>query len=124
MLINQNFSIPADDDAIVSFVVDESVVDITTLQGSEIWWNVYPMQYACPVPGQPALITKTNQGGSLDIEIPASPALTFYVSIYRADTIALLRNYYHEARILNPQQQLVTVAVGIMTVLPSEGRPA
>ena len=121
MLINQDFSIPADDDAIVSFFVDESVVDITTLQGSQIWWNVYPMQFACPVPGAPALITKTT--GDASITIPTSPELTFYVEIVRDDTIDMLRNYYHEARILNPQQQLVTVTVGIMTVLPTEGRP-
>jgi hypothetical protein len=120
MLINQNFSIPADDDAYVSFTVDESVKDIITLVGSTIWWNVFPMQYACPVPGQPAVIAKTTP---LDVQIPESPALTFYVQIFRADTVNLLRNYYHEARVLNHQQQLVTVTVGVMTVLPSEGRP-
>jgi hypothetical protein len=121
MLTQQNFSIPADDDAYVSFLVDESVVDITTLQGSQIWWNVYPMQFACPVPDEPAVIAKTSQSG--DIIIPESPALSFFVQIYEADTIGLLRNYYHEARVLNAQQQLVTVAVGVMTVLPTEGRP-
>ena len=121
MLINQNFSIPADDDAYVSFTVDESVVDILTLVGSTIWWNVYPMQFACPIPDVPAVIAKTSTTG--DIIIPESPALTFYVQIFEADTVGLLRNYYHEARILNQQQQLVTVTVGVMTVLPSEGRP-
>jgi hypothetical protein len=41
-----------------------------------------------------------------------------------ADTVNLLRNYYHEATVTDEDGKPITVAHGIVTVLGTENSPA
>jgi hypothetical protein len=47
---------------------------------------------------------------------------TLEIPLVSADTISLLRNFYHEATVIDPVRGRITVAMGIMTVLGTENR--
>lgn len=117
MPIIQNFSIPAGDSADINFDVDPD--DGASLVGSIIYWRVFEQSHGVPVAGEDPLIEKYTDNG---LQITDPDLGKFTVEIEPDDTIELLRNYYHEARIKDVDDNWVTVTVGIMTVTPTEVR--
>jgi hypothetical protein len=109
----QNFSIPAGYNEVLTFDVDPAVTE--TLVGMTISWRVYEQQFGIPA-GDP-ILEKTSP----DIVGTDSP-LSFTVQMFTADTVNLLRNYYHEATITDGVGEVVGGALGIMTVTETENR--
>jgi len=116
----QNFSIPADNDAVVTFLISSDVVG-DTLSGCIVYWNAYEQELGLPTVGVEPVIAKSSLSGH-GIEILESPPMTFQVVIDAADSVDLLRNYYHEATIVDEFGDTNTVTVGIMTVTGTENR--
>ena len=117
-LTPQNFAIPAGYNEVVTFDVNPAVTP--TLQDTTILWRVYEQQFGIPVAlpsGAPVL-----EKSGADIT-PIDSPLSFEVQLYTADTINLLRNYYHEATILNAAGEVIGGSWGIMTVTETEYRP-
>lgn len=117
MPIIQNFSIPAGNDADLNFDVGPD--DGISLVGSQIYWRVYEQMNGLPVPGTDPIIEKTTDNG---LQVTDPDAQLFTVRINKADTIDRLRNYYHEANIVDVDGNDVTVTMGIMTVTGTENR--
>ena len=111
----QNFSIPAGYNEIITFDVNPYITP--SLQNTTIWWRVYEESIAIPV-GSPILIKSSNDGSVIGLDSP----LSFTVQMYSHDTIALLRNYYHEATILNALGETIGGSFGIMTVIETMNR--
>jgi hypothetical protein len=116
----QNFSIAAGDVVEIPVLIDPSFA--LTLDGATIWWRAYEQEYSNPTPDTPAVVTKGTDKSPPDISVPGSPPDTFIFDLLEADTIGLLRNYYHEATVIDVDGNRSTVMVGIMTVLPTENR--
>jgi hypothetical protein len=117
----QNFSIPADNDVAVEINVDPDV-NLTTLSGSTVYWNAYPMQFAVPVPGQPPVISYSTTAGNI-VLLPSPPPTSCQLKINSHDTVGLLRNYYHETTLVDLFGHKSTLNIGVMTVTESENRP-
>lgn len=120
----QNFTLPAGDTATIPVTIDPATLgnfdwDDETMQA---WWEVYDQAYGVPAPGVNPIIVKTNLSGS-SLIIPDSPSYTFLIEMVTADTIGLLRNYYHEATIIDVNGVRITPFSGIMTITPTENRP-
>ena len=109
----QNFSIPAGFNETITFDVNSALTN--TLDGMTIWWRAYDQQFG--IPAESPIIEKTSP----DIVSTDSP-LSFTVQMHTADTISLLRNYYHEATIIDPFGEVIGVSSGIMTVTATENR--
>lgn len=119
MLDPQNFSVYAGND--VEITVDIDPDDGITLLGAEIVWKVYEQAHGLPVAGVDAVIEKSNgSGGTITVEDPDTQVLT--IPLEPDDTLNLLRNYYHEATVIDPDRGTITIANGIMTVLGTENR--
>ena len=118
MPITQNFSIPAGDSVDINFDVDPD--EGGSLIGSTIYWRAYEQESGLPVAGSEPVIEKVLDDG---IQIVNPDTLQFVVELDRADTVNLLRNYYHEATIKDQDDNWVTVTLGIMTVTGTENRP-
>jgi hypothetical protein len=119
MLDPQNFSVSAGNDVEITLDIDPD--DGITLVGANIVWNVYEQKYGQPVAGVDAVIQKSNGvGGTIVVEDPDTQKLK--IPLVPSDTIDLLRNYYHEATVIDPDRGTITVAEGIMTVLGTENR--
>lgn len=117
MPIIQNFSIPAGDDVDVNFDVDPD--DGASLVGATIYWRVYEQEFGQPIAGADAVLEKVLDDG---IQVTDPDAGQFVVEIAADDTVDMLRNYYHEARIKDVDGNWVTVTTGIMTVTGTEIR--
>lgn len=111
----QNFTIVAGYNQVLTFNVDPAVTP--SLVDTVIWWRVYEQVVGIPVAGSSPIIVKTDP----DIVSLDSP-LSFLVQMKTADTINLLRNYCHEATILNALNEVIGGSYGIMTVIPSVNR--
>ena len=118
MPIIQNFSVPAGDDVDLTFDIDDDTAIV--LSGATIFWNAYEQIQGVPDKTKP-VINKSSVSGD-GIEIPASPDDIFVVSLVEADTLELLRNYYHEAKIVDANGNHTTVTIGVMTVTETEFR--
>ena len=116
--IVQNFSIPADDDVELDFTLVPTG-QIILGPGSEIFFDAYESQFGAPIPGVDPVIVKVLDHG---IEITDPDLLTFTVTILRADTAGLLRNYYYEVRIVDAAGLSITTTIGILTVTGTEIR--
>jgi hypothetical protein len=116
----QNFSVPADNDHDVIFTITSSASS-DTLDGSTVYWRVFEQMMGSPTPAVPPVISKSSQSGD-GVTILPSPPMTFVVSLSKVDTAALLRNYYHEATVVDEIGNIDTVTVGVMTVTPTENR--
>lgn len=111
----QNFSLLAGDDETVTFTVDQtSGIDIR-LSGMLIEWKVF-LQDNGVVSNETPLISKTLTDGIVIVPSPEG----FVVTIARADTLGLLGNYYHEAKVIDGLGDYTTVTQGIMTVLEAQ----
>ena len=113
----QNFSVPAGDGVDLNWDVDPDAG--VSLIGADIIWRAYEQEFGLPVAGSDPVISKRLDDG---IQIDDPTALTFTVTIDRADTVGLLRNYYHEATVISEEGIWVTVTVGAMTVTQTENR--
>jgi hypothetical protein len=113
----QNFTIAAGYNQIITFNVNPAVTP--SLVDTTIWWRVYEQAFGIPT-GEP-IIQKSSLDSPSDVIGLDSP-LSFLVQLYTADTIDLLRNYYHEATILNALQEVIGGSFGIMTVTETENR--
>jgi hypothetical protein len=117
MPVIQHFSVPAGDSCTINFDVDPN--DSVTLDNTEIIWEVFAQIHGIPDFEVDPVLTKTLNHG---IEVTDSGHLRFAVTLERADTLALLRNYYHEAKLIDQDNNHVTVTYGIMTVTQTEIR--
>jgi|SRR6516162_3072619 hypothetical protein len=115
----QNFSIPAGYNELLIFTVSPIVVP--SLVGTVIVWRVYEEALGIPT-GAPILSKSTLDSPTGDV-VPLESPLSFTVQMYTADTINLLRNYYHEATIYNAVNEVIGGSWGIMTVTMTENRP-
>jgi hypothetical protein len=113
-LTPQNFSIPAGYNEVITFDVDPAVTP--SLQGMVVWWRVYEQHFG--IPDSVPIIEK-----ALPDIISIDSPLSFTVQLYTADTISLLRNYYHEATIADAMGEVIGGSFGIMTVTATENRP-
>jgi len=110
MPVTQNFSVPAGDAAELNF--DCSPDDVgTTLLGSTVYWCVYEQE--CGVASGDAIVKKVLDHG---LQIIDPTDLTFQVILREIDTVDLSGNYYHEAFIVDEDEAIITVTIGIMTV--------
>jgi len=121
MLDPQNFSVQAGD--VTDVFIDIDPDDEVSLVGSQIFWSVYAQALGQPLAGVDPVIEKNNlDGGTIVIVDPDTQKLK--IPLETADTIGLLRNYYHETTVQNPDGTgRITVAIGYMTVLGTENRP-
>ncbi len=117
MPIMQNFSLPAGDAADINFDVDPDAGQ--TLMGSMIYWEMFEQKHGVPVPGVDPVVRKVLDDG---LQITDPDELKFTVSLQRADTIGLLRNYYHEAKVVDVDGNHVTVTQGVATITQTEIR--
>lgn len=109
----QNFTIAAGYNQIITFNVDPAVTP--SLVDTTILWRVYEQQFGIPIAGSAPIIEKPGVG----IDTP----LSFTVQLETVDTIDLLRNYYHEATIINALDEMIGGSFGIMTIIATENRP-
>jgi hypothetical protein len=121
MLDPQNFTVYAENRTVISINIDPD--DDITLVGAVITWCVYEQELGQPVANASPVLTKTNgDGGTVVVTDPDAQILE--IPLEAADTAGLLRNYYHECTVQDPDRGEITVAQGIMTVLGTENRPA
>lgn len=119
MLDPQNFSIEAYSDTVVVLDIDPD--DGITLVGAEIQWCMYEQEFGLPLPGvDPVLVKSNGDGGTIVVDDPVTQRL--HIPITPSDTVGLLRNYYHEATVVDPTRGRIPVAKGIVTVLGTENR--
>jgi len=117
----QNFPIPAGYNEIITFDVNPAVTP--TLQDTVIWWRVYEEQFGIPIAGSAPIIVKSSLESPTPTIIGYDSPLSFTVQMFTEDTLELLRNYYHEATILNFANEMLGGSFGIMTVLDTRNRP-
>src|SRR6266404_2510707 len=110
--IIQNFSIPADDDVELDFTL-LPISGVTLGPGTQIFFYVYNSEFGSPVPGELPILTKVLDHG---IEITDPDKKQFSVVIARADTVAMLRNYYYEVKVVDINHLAVTTTVGTLTI--------
>lgn len=115
----QNFTIPAGYNEVIIFDVNPAITD--SFNGLTVWWRVYGQTLG--IPTTTAIIEKNSlQSPAAGISTLDSP-LSFAVQMMTEDTIDLLRNYYHEASIVDATNQVIGGSFGIMTVTATENRP-
>lgn len=119
MLNPQNFSVNAGNDTIITIDIDPD--DGITLVGATIEWKVYEQALGQPTAGVDPVISKDN-GVDGTIVVTDPDTQTLEIPLLPADTVSLLRNYYHEATVVDLTRGTITIAVGIMTVLGTENR--
>lgn len=107
-------SVPAGDHVIV---VLASPIDLAAMDS--VVWQVFAQQFGVPDPAVDPLITKTTDGHGVDV---MSPPDQIAVTLLEADTVGLLRNYYHEATALDGSGNRYTLVTGTFTVTQTENR--
>jgi hypothetical protein len=114
----QNFSIPAGYNEVITFDVNPAVTP--TLVDTTIVWRVYPEMFGIPnfgAPGTPPIIEKSSASTPPADIVGIDSPLSFTVQMHTADTLTMLRNYYHEASILDAAGEIIGGSWGIMTVV-------
>ena len=117
----QNFSIPRGNSMDVTVNIETDVVG-ETLEGADVYWSAWEQQHGVVLTDSsgnrlPPLIQKSVSSG---LTVPGSPPMEFVISFDQADTVGLLGNVYHEAEVVDPLGNHVTVMQGIMTVTEAE----
>jgi hypothetical protein len=119
MMTPQNFSIPAGYNEIITFTVNPAITP--SLVGTTIFWRVYEEALGLPQ-GSPIISKSTLDSPTPDIVPSDSPGPMFTVQMYSADTLGLLRNYAHEASIMNALGEVIGGSWGIMCVTETMNR--
>ena len=119
MMTPQNFSIPAGYNQVITFMVDPFVTP--SLMDCKIFWKVYSQFQG--IPGSQLFISKSSLDSPTPDIVGLDSPLSFTVQMHTADTIDMLRNYYHEASIVNAIGEVIGGSWGEMTVLDTENRP-
>lgn len=114
----QHFPVPAGNVMRVHCNIDPND-GVSLFDADDIRWRVYEQTLGIPTLGVDPLIEKSLDHG-IQIEDPV--LLKFYIDLEEADTVELLRNYYHEGTVIALGGLPVTVVYGIMTVTQSENR--
>jgi len=112
----QNFSVPAGDAIDVNFDVDPDA-ELETLLGTTPYWVVYEQVFGVPT-GDP-IIKKVLDNG---LQITDPELLKFTAALSYNDTVDLLGNYYHEAFVIDGNDDHVSVTVGTMCVTNTKTR--
>src|SRR5262252_4416419 len=112
----QNFSIPANNDTVLSVDVGPDNENLT-LAGATIYWKVFAQTAGVPY-GDPLISKSTNEGGG--IEVLDNTYQLFTIELDRSETAGLLGNYYHETRIISALDDRVTVNQGIVCITMAE----
>lgn len=114
MPVIQNISLPAGDNADITFNIDGT--NVIDLNGATIYWRVF--DHVWGIPEGAAVLSKATDALAIDdtIEIPGSPADVFVVPIRADDTKGMLGNYYHEAIVIDVAGNPYTVTTGMFTV--------
>lgn len=108
-----NLSVPAGDTLELSVPLSP---DFAPSVGEVLQWHVYAATYANPY--GIFVIAKDNSSGG-GVELIASPP-SLAVLLDRTDTLALLGNYYWEAKRIDTAGNYTTLASGILTVTLSQ----
>jgi hypothetical protein len=116
----QNFEISAGDDLILTFQAEDASSPDPTLYGATIKWWAARSADAAP---EDVVIEKSTEDSPSDVEIVDPEALIFTVTLHRADTIELFRDYYHECQVIDAEGKVLTVTAGTMTVRRTLIRP-
>jgi hypothetical protein len=115
----QNISVAAAND------VEITLQSLVPLDGT-IWWRVYEEMAGIPLLDLPSgtpvpLIEKRSDMAEI---VVGSPPTSCAVKILAADTQQLLRNYYHEATLVDDEAGgITTFNEGILTVTQTMGAP-
>jgi hypothetical protein len=112
-----SISVPADNDVVLQFATTKA------LAGCVVYWRLFAEFSGCVDPVSLPLLQKNSHSGG-DVVVPNSPSpmLLYSVRIHRADTAALLRNYYYETTAVDGSGNLTTLHWGVMTVTQTENR--
>lgn len=111
-LTNVNLSAPAGDTLELSVPLP---LNFAMATGDVLRWHAYTATYANPY-GAPIIAKDTGSHGGVALISPPSLA----VMLLRADTLALLGNYYWEAKQIDMAGNYTTLASGILTVTLSQ----
>lgn len=107
--IQQNFSLSAGDDIIISLDVNP---DVESLVGTNITMRVYDQEFAVPI-GDP-VITKDIDNG-LQISDPEYGIVL--IQFDSADTMELTpKNYVYEITMYDTEGKRITVTEGVLTL--------
>jgi hypothetical protein len=116
----QNFTVPAGNDVDINVDIDPDG-DGITLVGSHLFWRVYEIECGMIIPDtEPVLEKYSEDGGIIAID---SDLQKFRISILATDSASLLRNYFHETTIVDPEDNITTLNQGIITFVGTEYRP-
>jgi hypothetical protein len=108
-LIQQNFSLAAGDDKIISLDINP---DVESLVGTNLTFRAYDQSFGVPLGD--ALVTKNLDDG---LEISDPDYGIVLITFVRADTIDLMpKNYAFEITTYDPNDKRITVTQGIMTL--------
>jgi hypothetical protein len=118
VMVPQNFSIPAGYNEIITFDVNPAVTP--SLLDTVIFWKVYEQEFG--IPFGPPILTKSSLASPPPDIVGIDSPLSFTVQMHTADTLDLLKNYYHEASIEDAAGEVIGGSWGIMTVTPTENR--
>lgn len=114
----QNFAVARGDDETVTFnMIKDSGINLADM-GITVVWKVFEQSTGVVADDAVAIITK-SVGDGLEITPSPSPG-KFTITIAHADTVELLGNYYHEAKVTDALTAITTVVQGIMTVLEAQ----
>lgn len=113
----QNLEVPAG--ATFKFTIDVGPDEGNTLAGASIYWQVFEQEFGIPIPDEDPIISKTVGDG---IVVLSNTDQTFEVTLDPSDTVSKLRNYYHEAKVVDASGAHVPVTYGILTVTQTENR--
>lgn len=113
-----NFSCPAGSDFEVDVDIDPDAGH--TLAGATLYWQVFEQENGIVTPDVAPIIEKSSP--SSGIVIDDDDAQTITITLAPADTVDLLRNYYHELVVVDANSKRTPVAYGMMTVTGTENR--
>ena len=117
----QNFSIPRGNSLDVTVNVETDVVG-ETLEGADVFWRVWEQAHG--------VVATDSSGARLDpvvsksvghgVTVLGPPPMEFTIQLDPAHNVGLLGTFYHEAEVVDPEGNHVTVMQGIMTVTEAE----
>jgi hypothetical protein len=114
VVTTQNFSMVSGDDQEIQFTVADTDFEspTPTLDGATVYWQAFYSKFSTP---GDVVISKSSLSGH-GIVIVDDVNRVFVVTLERPDTLGLIGNFYHEAKLVDETGNVTTVTVGIMTL--------